>query len=93
MPLTSVNVSDTVTLFKVILPVFCTVMVYLAISPIPVTPSPLSVMTTLLLTPIEGEDGIFTTTGVSITSVTVTPLGVSPLTLTLFTALPLSTDC
>ena len=64
-----------------------------AISPIPVIPSPLSVITTLLLTPIKGADGIFTTTGVSITSVTVIPLGVSPLTLTIFTALPLSTDC
>ena len=67
--------------------------VYLAISPIPVTPSPLSVITTLLLMSIEGDDGIFTTTGVSITSVTVIPLGVSPLTLTLFKALTRSTDC
>ena len=67
-------------------------MVYVATSPIPVTPSPLSVIETLLPTVSEGDPTIVTTTGVSVLSAeTSSPDVVSAATLTTLTTLPLST--
>ena len=67
-------------------------MVYVATSPIPVTPSPLSVIETLLLTVSDGDPTIVTTTGVSVLSAeTSSPDVVSAATLTTLTTLPLST--
>ena len=79
-------------LSRVTLPVFWTAMVYVATSPIPVTPSPLSVIETLLLTVSDGDPTIVTTTGVSVLSAeTSSPDVVSAATLTTLTTLPLST--
>ena len=55
LPSKSVKLSLIVRPVKALFPVFWTVIVYFTISPLPVTPSPLSVIVDVLVTSIEGE--------------------------------------
>ena len=54
-PFPSVKVSLNVIFVRLTFPVFCTVILYFTMSPLPVIPSPLSVIVDVLVTSIEGE--------------------------------------
>ena len=91
LPALSFSSSVTEILVSVTLPVFLTVMVYCTMSPTPVTPFPLSIISASLITSSDAVWSIVVTTRVSRASLICSPVGLFAVTVALLDTMPLLT--